>query len=46
MYLKGTFNKVKHALTFLNEHADGMFKPRVKDTELSVKSGYQYKKEG
>lgn len=46
VYLKGTFNKVKHALTFLNEHADGMFKPRVKDTELSVKSGYQYKKEG
>ena len=46
VYLKGTFNKVKHALTFLNENADGMFKPRVKDTELSVKSGYQYKKEG
>lgn len=46
VYLKGTFNKVKHALTFLNENADGMFKPRVKDTESSVKSGYQYKKEG
>lgn len=46
VYLKGTFSKVKHALTFLNEHADGMFKPRIKDTELSVKSGYLYKKEG
>lgn len=45
-YLKGTFSKVDHALTFINSHADGFFKPRIKDTALEIKSGYQIKKEG
>ena len=45
-FLKGTFNKVDHALTFINTHADGFFKPRIKDTQLEVKSGYQTKVDG
>ena len=46
VYLKGTFSKVDHALTFLNMHADGFFKPRLKDTALEIKSGFQVKKDG
>ena len=46
VYLKGTFSKVDHALTFLNMHADGFFKPRLKDTTLEIKSGFQVKKDG
>lgn len=46
VYLKGTFSKVDHALTFLNMNADGFFKPRLKDTILEIKSGFQIKKEG
>ena len=46
VYLKGTFNKVDHALTFLNMNADGFFKPRLKDTALEIKSGFQIKKDG
>lgn len=46
VYLKGTFSKVDHALTFLNMHADGFFKPRLKDTSLEIKSGFQVKKDG
>lgn len=46
VYLKGTFSKVDHALTFLNMNADGFFKPRLKDTILEIKSGFQIKKDG
>lgn len=46
VYLKGTFSKVDHALTFLNMNADGFFKPRLKDTTLEIKSGFQVKKDG
>ena len=46
VYLKGTFSKVDHALTFLNMNADGFFKPRLKDTALEIKSGFQVKKDG
>ena len=46
VYLKGTFSKVDHALTFLNMNADGFFKPRLKDTALEIKSGFQIKKDG
>ena len=46
VYVKGTFSKVDHALTFINTHADGFFKPRLKDTELEIESGYQFKKDG
>lgn len=46
VYLKGTFSKVDHALTFLNMYADGFFKPRLKDTALEIKSGFQVKKDG
>ena len=45
-FLKGTFNKLDHALTFINTHADGFFKPRIKDTQLEIKSGYQTKVDG
>ena len=46
VYLKGTFSKVDHALTFLNMNADGFFKPRLKDAALEIKSGFQVKKDG
>ena len=46
VYLKGTFSKVDHALTFLNMNADGFFRPRLKDTALEIKSGFQVKKDG
>lgn len=46
VYLKGTFSKVDHALTFLNMNADGFFKPRLTDTVLEIKSGYKVKKDG
>lgn len=45
-FLKGTFSKVDHALTFINTNSDGFFKPRLKDTELEIKSGYQTKIDG
>lgn len=46
VYLKGTFSKVDHALTFLNNNADGFFKPRLIDRALEIKSGYQTKIDG
>lgn len=45
-YLNGTFSKLDHALTFLNTHADGFFKPRITDKALEIKSGYQVKIDG
>ena len=45
-YLNGTFNKLDHALTFINTHADGFFKPRLTDKALEKKSGYQIKIDG
>lgn len=46
VYLKGTFSKVDHALTFLNMNADGFFEPRLVDTVLEIKSGFKVKKDG
>ena len=45
-FLKGTFSKIDHALTFINANSDGFFKPRLKDTELEIKSGFQTKIDG
>ena len=45
-YLNGTFSKLDHALTFINTNADGFFKPRIKDTQFEIKSGYQTKVDG
>lgn len=41
-FLKGTFSKFNHALTFLNlQTDDGMFEPRLVDQALYKKSGYK-----
>ena len=46
-FLKGTFNKVDSAMTFLNSCTQGgMFQPRLVDKELEKKSGYQEKVNG
>lgn len=45
-FLTGTFNKVQHALTFINTNADGFFKPRLINKALEIKSGYQTKIDG
>lgn len=46
-FLKGTFNKVDSALTFLNSNTQGgMFQPRLIDKELEKKSGFQEKVNG
>jgi hypothetical protein len=46
-FLKGTFNKFDHALTFLNTCTDGgFFKLRLIDQDLNKKSGKKVKING
>lgn len=46
-FLKGTFNKFDHALTFLNTCTNGgFFKRRIIDQDLKKKSGTQIKIDG